>query len=242
MGLPACENREPLRLLLLTEASRIEADAKYKRALAASNREMREFWLNRALEDVRQAKTHIAQAESAIRLLTDALLLKLNRQRNTFGELMRRAEQTVLGSKNRQAERLINQAKTTQAEAERVALQRQSCRAINGYDRSINLLAEALKLVEGPSRTPETTLEVTINREKERYENLETRAREAIETGKNSSAALYLRKRKNRPRRIEACAKGRSRWRNNCIVAPHACCCAPLIWPWPGKRIRSSAQ
>lgn len=191
-NLPACETREPLRLLLLIEASRKEAEAKYRRALNANNGQMREFWFNRALEDIRQAKSHVAQAETALRLLMEALLLKLNRQRNVFGELMRRAEQNVFGSKNRQAERLVNQAKKMQVEAERAALQRNICLATSGYEHANNSLREALKLVEGPLRTPEATLEVTINREKERYENLETRARDAIETSKNSSAALVF--------------------------------------------------
>jgi hypothetical protein len=105
---------------------------------------------------------------------------------------MRRAEQNVSDSRNRQAERLINQAKKMQAEAEGAALQRNICLATSGYEHANNSLREALKLVEGPLRTPEASLEVTINREKERYENLETRAREAIETGKNASAALVF--------------------------------------------------
>jgi hypothetical protein len=194
----ACASRdmqEALAKLLKAEALRKEAESKYNRALPINDGRVREALLRSALENIRDAKARLEEAEAIVKRAADPLFNSLNRHRNNFEELVHRAEQIVIGSGNRQAERRVHQAvqqaKKIQIDAERAALTLNLCNllnAVNAYGRAINLLKEALRFVEGSRPTPETTPETAVSREKERFDNLEARAREAMETGKNPAA------------------------------------------------------
>jgi hypothetical protein len=77
-------------------------------------------------------------------------------------------------------------------EAESAVLRHEPRRAYEQYQIAIALVEKALSLVEGRRLGPEATPEMAVSREKERYENLAVRAREAVETGRNSAALLVL--------------------------------------------------
>jgi hypothetical protein len=172
--------------LIKVDMLRNEAEIKYKNAL--NNARKREVLLKGALKNLQDARGTLEKVETAIKLAIDVLLGSLSRQRNNFGELMRRAEQTVIGSGNRQAERLVYQARRQQTDAEKAAAQRNPCVALVLYDRATKHLVEALGLVQGRRPDPEVTPESAITREKERYDNIATRVREAVETSRNSAA------------------------------------------------------
>ncbi|MCG3119723.1 MAG: hypothetical protein ALAOOOJD_02234 [bacterium] len=182
---PTFENREARELLTKAEALLHEAEAKYTRALTMNDNRLRELLLKEALANLVLGKSHV---DRAVKLTLD---LPLNRLRNTLAELMRRAEQNVLGQNNREAQRLVYQARKTQLDAERV-ITRDPRRAFEFYQIAIALVEKALALVEGRKPSPDATLETTLNREKERYENLAKRAQEAVETSQNTAAALVL--------------------------------------------------
>ncbi len=194
----ACASREVQEVmakLLKIEALRKEAERKYTQALNLNDGRAKELLLRDALKNIQDANILVGEVELMIKRALDALLTSLSRHRANFDELVRRAEQMVIGSGNRQAERRVHQAlqqaRKIQLDAERAALAGNPCNllnAVNAYGRAINLLTEALRLVEGSRPTPEATPETTITREKERFENIATRAREAVETSKNSAA------------------------------------------------------
>lgn len=179
------EHREARDLLTKAEALLHEAEAKYTRALTMNDNRLRELLLKEALANLALGKS---QLDRAVKLTLD---LPLNRLRNTLAELMRRAEQNVLGQNNREAQRLVYQARKTQLDAERV-ITRDPRRAFEFYQIAITLVEKALALVEGRKPSSDATLETTLNREKERYENLAKRAQEAINASQNTAAPLVF--------------------------------------------------
>ncbi|MDZ7291334.1 MAG: hypothetical protein ONB44_18130 [candidate division KSB1 bacterium] len=184
--LAAFENREARDWFNKALVLRQDAETKFNRAKTLNDHRFREGLFKEALANIALAK---ANAEQAIKLALQAPLLRL---RNNLDELMRRAEQTVLGGGNREAERLLYEAKKNHAEAERAVVVQNLRRAAELYQIAISLVEKAISLVEGRRSTPEATPEAAISREKERYDNLETRAREAVETNKNSPAFLVF--------------------------------------------------
>lgn len=193
--------------LIKVEVLRKEAESKYNRALRLNDSQARSILLNSASENIRDAKTLLGEVEMAIKREVEALLNRLSRHRANFEELVRRAEQIVIGGGNRQAERRVHQtlqqARKIQLDAERAALTRNLCKlltAVSAYGRAISLLRDA---------TPEATPETAITREKERFDNIATRAREAVETSKNSAArAVFEQAQKQARAAEEAFRKG----------------------------------
>jgi len=84
-------------------------------------------------------------AEAAMEL---ALRVPIQRLRTQLDELMRRAESEVIGSGNREAERLVQEARKNQQLGERALLDR-SVRGVEQYRLAIALLERALRLVQG---------------------------------------------------------------------------------------------
>ncbi len=84
-------------------------------------------------------------AEAAMEL---ALRVPIQRLRTQLEELMRRAESEVIGSGNREAERLVQEARKNQQLGERALLAR-SVRGVEQYRLAIALLERALRLVQG---------------------------------------------------------------------------------------------
>jgi len=188
--LAAFDNRQGRVFLTQAEAFFQKAQTNYNQALATNVTRARELLLKEALGNILLAKANL---ERAVKLTLD---IPLTRLRNEFAELLRRAEQTDVGQVNRGAQKFIYQARRTQIEAERAAM-RDPPRAIKLYQFAIDLL----KKLSEPA--------ATLHREKERYENLENRAREAIETSKNSAALLVFEQaRKQAGAALEAFRKG----------------------------------
>ncbi|GEM_PF-7122069 len=187
--LAAFDHREARDFLMKAEAAAKEAEAKYHRALALNDNRLREALLKEALANLALGKTYV---ERALKLAYD---VPLSRLRNRLAELMPRAEQIVLSQTNREAQRLVYQARKTQLDAERAA-QRDPRRASELYQVAIALVEKAINLVQGRKPAPDTAPETVLNRERERYEQLEKRTREAIETtgaaSKNTAAQLVF--------------------------------------------------
>ncbi len=176
------ENREARDLLLKAEELYKEAEGKYHQALTPSNIRNREMLLKVALGNIELATSLV---QRALRLSLDRPLTLL---RNTVDELFRRAEQLVISSRHRDAERLLREAQKRKTEAERAVLAQNYFKAFASYNLAKSLIENALKFVEGVRATPDVTAETTIAREKERFDNLEMRAREAVDTSKNPAA------------------------------------------------------
>jgi hypothetical protein len=190
--LTAFENREARDFLSKAEAAAKEAEAKYHRALTMTMNDsrLREALLKEALATIALGKTYV---ERALKL---AFEIPLSRLRNRLAELMPRAEQIVLSQPNREAQRLVYRARKTQLDAERAA-PRDPRRASELYQVAIALVEKAINLVQGRKPAPDTAPETVLNRERERYEQLEKRTREAIETptgaaSKNTAAQLVF--------------------------------------------------
>jgi hypothetical protein len=191
------ENREARDLLAKAFGLYKEAETQYHRALVINNMREREGLFKMALGNIALA-TPLAQR--ALRLALERQLVLL---RNSVDELFRRAEQMVIASGNREAERLLRDAQKQKHEADRAMLAQNYAKAVAAYNLAKSLAERALKLVEGARPTPEVTPETTIAREKERFENIATRAREAVETGKNSAARAVFEQAQKQARAAE---------------------------------------
>lgn len=132
-----------------------------------------------AMMDIQTASQLVEQAVKA------ALEAPLQRIRSQLEELMRRAENEVIGSGHREAEQFLQQAKKAQAAAEEALRAMMYRKAIEYYRLALHLTKTALALVGGPrhSAGPETT-----SLAREQFENLAARARDAIETSRNPAA------------------------------------------------------
>jgi len=196
------DNREARGYFDKAELLRKEAETKYNQALlAAANSRAREILLKDALANIALAKGLLS------RVFNVSLNLPVTRLRNTLGELMRRAEQSVLNSGNREAQRLVHEARKRFAEGERAYARMDYRKAVELLQLAIALVEKALNLVEGRKATPEATPETLISREKERYINLETRAREALEAQKNPAARVVLEQAQKQARAAETAFK-----------------------------------
>jgi len=187
------DHRAAQDLLNKAEALAKEAETKYTLAQTMNDNRLKELLLKEALGHIALGKVYV---EQAVKLALD---FPLNRLRNTFQELMRRAEQVVLNSNHSEAKRLVFQARKTQLEAERAAM-RDPRRAVELYQVAIALVEKAINLVEG--RKPSDT-NPGINRERERYENLKKRALEAIDASKNNAAQLVFEQAEKQARTAE---------------------------------------
>ncbi len=191
------ENREARDLLAKAFDLYKKSEDQYRSALTVNNMREREALLRTALGNINLA-TPLAQR--AIRLALDRQLVLL---RNSVEELLRRAEQMVIASGNRDAERLLREAQKQKLEADRAMAAQNYAKAVASYNLAKSLAERALKLVEGTRPKPEVTPETTITREKERVENIVTRAREAVETGKNPAARAVFEQAQKQARAAE---------------------------------------
>jgi tetratricopeptide (TPR) repeat protein len=133
--------------------------------------------------DIRAA---FALIEQAVKV---AMSAPLQRMRSHLEELMRRAEHEVIGSGNREAERLLQRAKRVQADAELALRALLARKAVEGFRLATSLAQNALELVKG--RQPHSGPEAVENA-RQQLEVLKTRAREAVETSQNANAkAIY---------------------------------------------------
>lgn len=189
------EHREARDLLAKAFELYKKAEDQYNRALMSARE--REGLLNMAMGNINLARP----------LVQGAMRLSLGRQlvllRNSLEELFRRAEQMVIASGNRDAERWLREAQKQKLEADRAMAAQNYGKAVASYNLAKSLAERALKLVEGARPTPEVTPETTITREKERYENIAARARETVETSKNSAARVVFEQAQKQARAAE---------------------------------------
>ncbi len=132
--LTAYPNERAQQLLLKAETLTKEIDQK----IAAGN-----FVL--ALAQIREA---ISLVEKAIKLALESPLLRLH---NRLQELLQRAETEVLGGDNREAIRLVREARKNKQLGEQAALRMQPLAAAQYFQAAIALLERALKLSGGNS-------------------------------------------------------------------------------------------
>lgn len=139
-------------------------------------------------EAVTAAKSgHVAEAkakiELAFSLLEQAAKLTLSgpihRLRNQLEELLRRADDVVLRSRNKEAQRILNEAKKNRAAGEEAVAALRIERATEHYRVGITLAERSIKLAQTLDR---------ILQEKRKFENLMARAREVVEHGSNDRA------------------------------------------------------
>lgn len=196
--LPA-QAQEPIRLelarldKLLAEASELLAAFPSSRAseLLLKAKQLREqaatnILGNRLLQarlDIRAAMQFI---EQAMKLALDAPVQRLKSQ---LEELMRQADSEVIGRGNREAEQLLQQAKKAQASALQALNAALFRRAVDYLRLAISLAQKSLELARGGQHNagPDAT-----ESERQQFENLAARAREAVETAQNAAArAIY---------------------------------------------------
>jgi len=121
-------------------------------------------------------------AEQAVKVALEAPLQRL---RSQLEELLRRAENEVIGSGQRDAEQFLQQAKKAQAGAEEALKAMTYRRAIDFYRLAINLAQRSLDLAHGRGANTGAS---AADSERDQFETLAVRAREAVEGSQNASA------------------------------------------------------
>ncbi len=165
--LRAYENKAGRDFLIKAEALRKEIDQKILQ------RKLRE-----ALLLIREAT---AFAERAIKLGLEGPVQRLRAQ---LEELLRRAETEVLNSGNREAQRLLQEAKKNRDLGDQAG-RLQNLKAVEYYQIAIALAERALKLAGGGASSSPAEL---LNRAREYYANLEAQARESLRNCPNPAA------------------------------------------------------
>lgn len=117
----------------------------------------------------------LAYAERAIKLALEGPVQRLRVQ---CEELLRRAETEVLNSGNREAQRLLQEAKKNRDLGEQAG-RAQNLKAIEYYQISIALAERALKLAAGRGPVSLAPAEM-LNRARDYYSNLEEQAAEGL--------------------------------------------------------------
>jgi hypothetical protein len=165
-----------------SQARDILLQAKQLRDQAAAN-----IQNNRLIQARLQIRTALQYIDQALKLALDAPAQRLKSQ---LEELMRQAEIEVIGSGNREAEQLLQQAKKSQASAEQAWNAGNSRRAVDFYRLATNFAQKALELVRANQHN--TGGLSTADNGRQQFENLAARAREAIEITQNGAArAIY---------------------------------------------------
>ncbi len=159
--LGAYENKEGRDFLTKAEALRKEIDQKI------SQRRYREAQL--------QMREAFAYAERAVKLALEGPVLRLRAQ---LEEVLRRAETEVLNSGNREALRLLQEAKKNRDLGDQAA-SAQNLKAVEYYQIGVALAERALKLVAGRSPSASAPADL-LSRAKDYYLNLEAQAREGL--------------------------------------------------------------
>lgn len=168
-ALSVYENKEARDFLTKAETLRKEIEQKI------SQRRYRESQLL-----IREAITYV---ERAIKLTLDAPVLRLRAQ---LEEVLRRAETEVLNSGNREAQRLLQEAKRNRDLGDQAA-RSQSLRAIEYYQIGIALAERSLKLVAGRTSASNSLADL-LERAKDYYLSLEAQAREGLSDCPNAIA------------------------------------------------------
>lgn len=164
------------------QARDILLQAKQLRDQAAANIEG-----NRLVQARMQMRTALQYIDQALKLALEAPAQRLKSQ---LEELMRQAESEVIGSGSREAEQLLQQAKKSMSSAEEAWNAGNSRRAVDFYRLAKNLAQKALELVRANQRN--TGGLGTADNGRQQFESLAARAREAIETTRNTAArAIY---------------------------------------------------
>jgi len=200
--LPA-QAQDPIRQQIIRELANLDRQiSEATDVLAAFPNERANELLQKAKQLREQANTNILNlrflqarldiraatgfVEQALKLALDAPVQRLKSQ---LEELMRRADNEVIGSGNREAEQLLQQAKKAQASAEQAMSAGQIRRAVDFFRLAISLAQKAIDLVRGAQHN---TGPGAADNERQQFENLAARAREAIETTQNAAArAIY---------------------------------------------------
>ena len=144
------------------------------------------------LKKYREARQQIQQAfmllDKAIRI---ALRGPIRRYLNQLRSLMRIAENTVIGSGNREAERLVQEAKKRQRAGDEAYKRGEYAHAVELYWMAILNLERAIKLVQaGVSAVPGREVRpMDYNRLfRDRFETLATRVHEALQNARSPRA------------------------------------------------------
>jgi len=177
----------------LAEAERVvaafpnAAAAALLREAQQHHRQAVQFLANRMPEAAsREIDEGIKLAEEAIRIAIESALQRIRTQ---LQERMRRADHEVIGSGYALAEQLLQQAKKTQAEAERLLRERRYLIAVEKFKQALQQVEQALRVVHGHRLN---TAPAAADNERKQFENLATRAREAVEASRNAAAkAIY---------------------------------------------------
>lgn len=166
--------------------------------------------LDQAMENFREAEAFYnreeysqakAKFDAAIRLLDQALGLALDntlkRLSSRLNDLMRQAENEVIGKGNREAERVLQNAKSEQRRAEEAVQRGTYAHAIERYNLAISLAQKAIDLAR------------VVDLGHDRFYALAERVKDAVETCDNAQArTIYDLALKNYRRAEEALSQG----------------------------------
>jgi len=135
------------------------------------------------------AIVHLTYANKLVdQIIQNALRIPLQRLRDQLNELLQRAERTVVGSGNMEAERLLKEAKNQKNKAAQAWLQKRYQASLE-HSRVAKYLAQrAIDLVKGPVKN----LADRAAEEKERYNELLNTARNIVNSSNNQLAKQVL--------------------------------------------------
>ncbi len=177
---------------------RLNADIERVRELAVSFKSEKALELvmraererNSAVALAREGKFVQANARIGVanRLLEQAAKLLLGRplrqMRSQVRELLRRADDTVPRSQNKQALRILNKAKQNRDAAERNVAEMKVERAVEHFRVAKTLAEQAIQMA---SQSPVNAVD-KIRDEKRKFEALKERARDAVDRSQNPQA------------------------------------------------------
>ncbi len=117
-------------------------------------------------------------AFARLKMATDiTLAIPIRQLRNRLEELLQKADHYVLGSCNKQAERLLQEAKSYRDKALTGVTDSQTQQAAENYRLAVHLAKQAINVVD---RTSDINRD-QIQNERLKFENLSERARESVE-------------------------------------------------------------
>lgn len=160
----------------------------------------------------REARTQI---QMAFRLIDQAIRMALEgpikRYANQLESLMRMAESTVLGSGNREAERLVQEAKKHQQAAARALKNGEYAQAVEAYWMAIQTLERAIKMVHSgmaPRSTRDTQPTDMPHTLWSRFEDLALRVHDTLQQSDNPQARTIYEQAIRQARKAEAAYRG----------------------------------
>ncbi|MFQ6113297.1 MAG: hypothetical protein ACE5NG_04305 [bacterium] len=121
-----------------------------------------------------KVKMAFAKLEQAVRIILDGPVRRL---RSRLEELMRQADNLVLGSHHEEAERILREAKLNRDAAEKALARQQVNKAVEHYRVAITLTKRSIDLVQRSVHS----VKDKINEERRRFELLRERALEVVE-------------------------------------------------------------